>query len=117
MRKLQWAHVEGVLGLLPVVRQKAEEVMPATAHAHFLESQLEKAAAESRRAFEMETKPFMPHLSLFYGNMSPEEKQDVIAQTGKILEFSFRVDKMFLMKTEGSVDQWLDLGEIPLGTS
>lgn len=58
--------------------------------------------------------PFMPHLSLVYGNLSSEVKERIISEIGKGLDFTFPAASLHLFATEGDPDQWRRVQEFPL---
>ena len=64
-------------------------------------------------------KSYMPHLSLVYGNFSKNSKEKIISSTSKDLSSEifikeFPIDKILLMKTQGTVSQWRKIVTFPL---
>jgi 2'-5' RNA ligase len=69
-----------------------------------------------RQVFNRETDPsFMPHLSLLYGNLSEDFKQEIISEIGKKLSLSFQVEAIHVISTNGAVGDWKKAAEISLG--
>ncbi len=59
--------------------------------------------------------PYLPHLSLLYGNYSQEQKQKSIESLALPSEHSFVVQSLYLYKTEGEVHDWQLIQEFPFG--
>lgn len=57
--------------------------------------------------------PYMPHLSLLYGNYSPEVKKKIIKEIGKGQTTNFIIDRVFVYKTGGEAEIWYKIGEVP----
>ncbi len=74
-----------------------------------------KANAQARQVFHRESDdPYMPHLSLLYGNLPPAVKEEIKAQIGPIVHRSFPVDRIHLVSTYGETKDWYPLGEFAL---
>ena len=58
---------------------------------------------------------YMPHLSLFYGNVPQTIKDEMIASLLLPASMKFLVDKVYLYRTEGEAQDWVRIGEYPLG--
>lgn len=59
-------------------------------------------------------KPYMPHLSLIYGNYSEETKNEMIKEIGRKFDINFKIDKIYLYKTDGKVGDWRKIAEFVL---
>lgn len=72
-----------------------------------------------QRALEMfgirDVNPYFPHLSLFYGNVSQSTKDEMIASLSLPASMKFLVDTAYLYRTEGEAQDWVRVGEYPLG--
>ena len=55
---------------------------------------------------------FMPHMSLYYGNVSPETREK-IAKSVKIPNLSFIVDRLIVTPATADSSKWRHLAEIP----
>lgn len=65
--------------------------------------------------FGMSENPqYMPHLSLFYGNISEEKKKEMMENTALPERIEFVVDTLYLYRTSGEAHQWRRVGEYPL---
>jgi len=58
--------------------------------------------------------PFMPHLSLLYGNFQRCFKEEVIAELGPRLETRFKVRSLHLYRTQGDPRRWRRLASFGL---
>lgn len=54
---------------------------------------------------------YMPHLSLMYGDLSPETKEEILADLGKEFDISFEVKSIHLFSTTGEVKDWYRVKE------
>ncbi len=59
--------------------------------------------------------PYMPHLSLVYGNLPSATKQSIVAQVGRELQLAFQVTSMHLFSTHNQPDNWRRVKEFALG--
>jgi 2'-5' RNA ligase len=57
---------------------------------------------------------YMPHLSLVYGNLPNEKKEEVIERTGKNFAVTFTARSMHLFSLEGEPREWYRVREFPL---
>jgi 2'-5' RNA ligase len=77
---------------------------------------LQAAHATAARAFEREPDAgFLPHVSLVYGTLAPDEKQAIAHEVGEELRVRFEVRRFHLWRTEGPVTEWRELGVFALG--
>ncbi len=58
---------------------------------------------------------YMPHLSLYYGNVPQSTKDEMIASLSLSASMKFLVDKVYLYRTEGEAQDWVQVGAYPLG--
>jgi len=58
--------------------------------------------------------PFMPHLSLVYGDLSWETKERIVAEIGPRFDLTFPVTSLHLFATEGEPHGWRQVKESPL---
>ena len=73
------------------------------------------ASDEARRIFGREQDPpFMPHLSLMYGDFDIETKQRIIASLGRGHRAEFRASALHLFCTTGDPRNWRRVQVIPL---
>ncbi len=69
----------------------------------------------ARQAFGREnSEPYMPHLSLLYGNFPTKAKESIIERLGLRLSVSFPVHRIHLYSTYGETSTWEELGVFPL---
>lgn len=54
---------------------------------------------------------YMPHLSLLYGNLSQDLKEEILSKIGREFNTSFPVNRFFLQCTTGDTKDWYRLGE------
>ena len=59
--------------------------------------------------------PYMPHLSLAYGDFSVDEKKRMITKTGGSFNMKFTADALHLYSTEGAPHQWKMVESFSLG--
>ncbi len=55
--------------------------------------------------------PYMPHLSLLYGNLSTATKEKITEMIGKDQTTQFTADRIYLFKTGGEVSTWYKIKE------
>ena len=66
-----------------------------------------RANKVAREAFHLGPKrPFMPHLSLLYGNLPASEKQKIIASLGRRFELEFKATRLHLYLIKGTPGAW-----------
>lgn len=58
---------------------------------------------------------YLPHLSLYYGNVSQSIKDEMIASLQLPSSMKFLVDKVYLYQTEGEAENWIRIGAYLLG--
>lgn len=76
--------------------------------------QVMQANIKASRIFNMES-GYEPHLSLLYGNFPKKLKQSIIKDLDKKnLNLSFVVDKIYLYKVDGEVNDWQKVAEFQL---
>ena len=51
--------------------------------------------------------PYIPHLSLYYGNVKQSIKDEMIASLSLPTNMKFLVDKIYLYRTEGEATDWV----------
>jgi 2'-5' RNA ligase len=72
-----------------------------------------------QKALEMfgiqDVNPYIPHLSLFYGNVPQSIKDEMIALLSLPASMKFLADKVYLYRTEGEAQDWVRIGAYPLG--
>ena len=77
--------------------------------------ELMEANQKARKMFGRETDPkYMPHLSLMYGNLPPQTKEEIIAEIGKEISVSFDVNSIHLFSTNGEPEDWYKVKEFML---
>lgn len=57
---------------------------------------------------------YMPHLSLFYGNLPVETKKSIIADLGEALAVSFKIRRIHLFSTSGEAEDWYEVASFPV---
>lgn len=78
--------------------------------------ELTRLRAESSRIFGMtDTVPYMPHLSLLYGDYPEERRRKTIDQMRPYAGESFIADRIFLYRTDGTPQDWENIGEFRMG--
>ena len=60
---------------------------------------------------------FMPHLSLFYGDLTVREKEKIKGRLNSKLLAPFHVDKIVLFCTISEPDKWYTVQSFPLATT
>ena len=58
---------------------------------------------------------YMPHLSLYYGNIPQSTKDEMIALLSLPASMKFLVDKVYLYRTEGEAKDWVRIRVYSLG--
>ncbi len=58
--------------------------------------------------------PYLPHLSLLYGNFPSRAKESIIERLGSRLSCSFPISRIHLYSTFGDTSTWEELGVFPL---
>jgi 2'-5' RNA ligase len=58
---------------------------------------------------------FLPHLSLIYGQLPEQEKKEIVKMIGQDQSnLNFKVNKIHLFLTNGDIESWRKIKEIPL---
>ena len=78
--------------------------------------ELSNARAKTLEVFDRNDSSYLPHFSLFYGNVSDEEKSTMEASITESLTFGFLVDRVYLYDTPGITETWKCIGEYPFST-
>jgi 2'-5' RNA ligase len=77
--------------------------------------ELSEAHAKALQAFGMKDAfPYMPHLSLFYGNTSAETKTKMAQSLELPEDLSFVVNKIHVYRTHGSATEWVEVAALDL---
>ncbi len=72
-----------------------------------------KANNIAREIFNLNLDPeYMPHLSLMYGNLNPETKEEILADSGKEFDISFEIKSIHLFSTTDAVKDWHRVKEL-----
>lgn len=67
------------------------------------------------QAFGRSPQPdFLPHVSLFYGTLTPEQKTSLRREAAADLRLRFDTRALHLWSTSGSVSSWRELAVFPL---
>ncbi len=56
----------------------------------------------------------MPHLSLMYGNFSPQIKENILLEIGKEIHLSFDVSSIHLVSINGEPKDWCIVEEFTI---
>lgn len=79
--------------------------------------ELFRAYDEANKIFDrLNSPPFHPHLSLFYGNMNQNEKDKIILENRNLLDISFEVKQLNLYSTKGFSSDWFRIDHSELKT-
>ena len=74
------------------------------------------AHVRSLELFSMKDEsPYVPHLSLIYGNFPKDVTTEMIESVPISGTLSFTADCLYLYRTEGTVEEWKLVGEFPFG--
>ena len=77
--------------------------------------ELAAAHTKTNKIFSMEDGgPYIPHVSLLYGNYAEEEKAKTITTLQSPSGKSFVADKLHVYRTEGEVQNWKKIGGFTL---
>ncbi len=69
----------------------------------------------ARKIFGIKTeRPYMPQMSLFYGNLPVETKKLIIAHLGDSPGGSFKVRRIHLFSTSGQTGDWYEVASFPV---
>ncbi len=73
------------------------------------------ANSSARKIFNRKQDPeYMPHLSLMYGNFSPEVKRRIVTEIGSDFNLKFDVMSIYLFSTGDNVEEWRKVKEFAL---
>ncbi|CAN5764770.1 hypothetical protein BH11PAT2_BH11PAT2_03300 [soil metagenome] len=80
------------------------------------QTQMRGLHAQALEIFSMtDESPYLPHLSLLYGNYSEEQKRKTIESLTLPAEHSFEVKSLHLYQTEGEVRDWKFIKQFSFG--
>ncbi|MDO8573164.1 MAG: 2'-5' RNA ligase family protein [Candidatus Daviesbacteria bacterium] len=68
---------------------------------------------KAKMIFNKEAAPYMPHLSLLYGDFAPEIKEKIIQEIGSEQPTTFIVSSLHLFRTEGESNEWYSVAKFP----
>ena len=77
---------------------------------------LMEANRKARTLFQREYDPrFMPHLSLLYGNFTPEKKEAIISEIGRSFQIPFEVRSLHVVLSSSNIvpESWRKLAQFP----
>lgn len=57
---------------------------------------------------------YMPHLSLLYGDFTPDAKESIIKRIGTSLDYRFLATELYLYSTSGETSTWRNCGKFEL---
>ena len=70
------------------------------------------ANLKARKIFNRKDSKWTPHLSLLYGHLTSEQKEQIISDIGgRAFNCEFQVNKIHLFSTEGGPDDWYKVKE------
>jgi 2'-5' RNA ligase len=73
------------------------------------------AYQQAKRLFPNSQKTgYIPHLSLLYGDFSPETKKEIIKKIGENFTDTFKADTLYLYLTEDTASDWQRIKAFPL---
>jgi 2'-5' RNA ligase len=79
-----------------------------------LNDSLSKMNEELTDLFPSVNYSFKPHLSLLYGNISKENKEDYLRQFDSTILGNFHATTLRIMRTSGEVEMWSVIEDFPL---
>lgn len=65
-------------------------------------------------SLKKEHEPYMPHISLMYKKLEAHRKKEIIERVGKRFDLVFIPDKLYLVRTNGTPDNWAEIMHVPL---
>lgn len=68
----------------------------------------------AKELFRAPEEPYMPHLSLLYGDLSEAEKRKVIARVGVGFPIGFAAEAIDVYATAGAPEDWRLIESVPL---
>lgn len=76
-----------------------------------------KLHEKAKQLFEkQDIPPYMPHLSLLYGDFPVAIKEKIMQEIGREQPSTFEVKSLYVFKTEGEANSWYSVKEIPFRT-
>lgn len=66
-------------------------------------------------AFMMPDQAYTPHLSLYYGYPTEEQRSAMTASSTHVVGTSFSIQALSVYRTEGRADEWESIARIPFG--
>lgn len=79
-----------------------------------LSSELILLNEEASRVFHIENSlPYMPHISLLYGDYPIDVKKKIISNLKDTLDFNFIVGSIHVFHAFGEPNEWIEVKEIP----
>lgn len=79
--------------------------------------ELMRAEETARRVFgQSSVRPFEPHISLMYGDVTEKTRENLAAEIGDSLKMDFRVNSVNLVSTSGEPEDWYSAREILFST-
>lgn len=78
---------------------------------------LDRAYQTACRALGQTPGEFMPHLSLVYGELTPETKERIIADIGNRFDTTFTVERLALYDTAGPPPDWRCIADFRLSAA
>lgn len=78
---------------------------------------LERLRIAVADALDLTITPWVPHVSLLYGDLSEEQREFLVARTEPPLGADFQVDALHLWSTEGEVATWHEIATLPFGSA
>ncbi len=77
---------------------------------------LHAAHAAAARAFDREPEAgYLPHVSLVYGRLGPQQKVEVTREVRSDVSVRFEANRVHLWRTQGPVVDWCEIGSFALG--
>lgn len=77
---------------------------------------LSRLNSKTREVFAMSgLPPYMPHLSLLYGDFLTPLKENIIRELGREQQYSFLVNAISVVHSQGEAREWKVIEKIPLG--
>jgi len=99
-------YLENYFKCLFIRVEKTEEVLGANLRAREIFDQYYVGQNQNEE--------YMPHLSLMYGNFPPQTKEEIIGETKRDFNATFKVEKLHLFLTAGEVKDWRKIKEVIL---
>lgn len=78
-------------------------------------AEIMQANQAARQVFNRQDDPsFMPHLSLLYGLISSDFKEEIVSEIEKGFSLAFEATAIHIVATIGAVSDWKKVAEIPV---